>query len=206
MIDDGSGKKIYNITGAEGDSVSATMTGADPLAIDTEAFEYIFPNDQSDQDGDGIPDSADNCPAVANPGQEDSDGDGAGDACDPIVIDDQDSDGWADSVDNCPAVANPGQEDSDGDGIGDACDSGNEGTGVTKTGNGGLLFHVAPGATNAIVHYQVNNQAQQNVVMSLVNGRFQLEINGLQSGDQVSYFFTIFNPLAMDTSPEVLIY
>jgi hypothetical protein len=36
-----------------------------------------------DADGDGIGDATDNCPNVANPGQEDSDGDGIGDACDP---------------------------------------------------------------------------------------------------------------------------
>jgi parallel beta helix pectate lyase-like protein/thrombospondin type 3 repeat protein len=57
-----------------------------------------------DRDGDGLPDVADNCPLVANPGQEDQDGDGRGDPCD-----------------NCPTVPNPDQADSDQDGIGDAC-------------------------------------------------------------------------------------
>jgi hypothetical protein len=59
-----------------------------------------------DSDGDGIPDTEDNCPTVSNPNQEDADGDGQGDACD-----------------NCPAIANPDQADGDGDGIGDACAS-----------------------------------------------------------------------------------
>lgn len=57
-----------------------------------------------DQDGDGIDDATDNCPAHANPDQHDEDGDAIGDVCDP-----------------CPHVAGTAA-DSDGDGVGDACD------------------------------------------------------------------------------------
>lgn len=37
----------------------------------------------NDQDGDGVDDPLDNCPAVPNPHQSDSDGNGIGDKCDP---------------------------------------------------------------------------------------------------------------------------
>ena len=42
----------------------------------------------ADQDGDGIPDSTDNCPTVSNPGQLDANGNGIGDACEsaPTVV------------------------------------------------------------------------------------------------------------------------
>ena len=79
-----------------------------------------------DGDGDGVPDSTDNCVDDVNPGQEDSDGDSYGDACDLCVDlqDDQsdgDGDGYGDACDVCPAESDPNQLDSDGDGYGDAC-------------------------------------------------------------------------------------
>jgi hypothetical protein len=58
-----------------------------------------------DQDGDGVPDSSDNCPNVSNPLQRDHDADGLGDICD-----------------NCPHIPNPTQQDNDEDTVGDACD------------------------------------------------------------------------------------
>jgi len=82
-----------------------------------------------DSDGDGVPDSSDNCDNTVNATQTDTDGDGIGDACDspPTVVTppDQDGDGVPDASDNCPTVANADQLNSDAafDGLGDACDS-----------------------------------------------------------------------------------
>lgn len=47
------------------------------------ARTFSVPLANPDTDGDGVPDSIDNCPTVANPDQRDTDGDGIGDACDP---------------------------------------------------------------------------------------------------------------------------
>jgi hypothetical protein len=73
---------------------------------------------ESDNDGDFVPDSSDNCPNTVNGSQGDVDGDGTGDACD----DDIDGDGLNNDKDNCDYKANGDQKDSDGDGIGDVCD------------------------------------------------------------------------------------
>jgi len=74
-----------------------------------------------DSDGDGVRDPSDNCPDVANPGQQDSDGDGLGDACNP----DADGDGYTvgdgDCADN-DAYRHPGAADDKPNGIDDDCD------------------------------------------------------------------------------------
>ncbi len=85
-----------------------------------------------DDDGDGVPDSADLCGGVYDPAQWDEDGDGIGDFCDecPLVEgpctpgeSDIDGDGVLDADDNCVYDGNADQADGDGDLIGDACDA-----------------------------------------------------------------------------------
>lgn len=51
----------------------------------TVAVRDIPTDGETDTDGDGVSDSEDNCPDVANPDQADSDGNGIGDACDDIT-------------------------------------------------------------------------------------------------------------------------
>lgn len=85
--------------------------------------ESIVQQQIIDSDNDGIENSLDNCPQVANSNQADSDNDGIGDACDSF--NDFDNDGIEDSVDNCPQNPNPNQEDTNNDGVGDACDVAN---------------------------------------------------------------------------------
>lgn len=95
-----------------------------------------------DADGDGVPDSTDNCPAVSNTSQADMDSNGIGNACDDI-----DHDTVMDASDNCPTVPNLSQADTDSDGTGDACESvpvtppsgggGGGGGGSPSSGGGG---------------------------------------------------------------------
>jgi len=59
-----------------------------PVNADVTTCTAVNPNDR---DGDGIINAIDNCPEIANPGQEDGDGDMHGDVCDA-----------------CPTISNPG--------------------------------------------------------------------------------------------------
>lgn len=104
------------VIGASGDEANGSDSGS----------AYVFAQGGGDSDGDGVPDSSDNCPSTANSDQIDTDGDGQGDACDA----DDDNDNVPDAEDNCPLTSNPEQADFDGDGVGDACDPDVDGDGV----------------------------------------------------------------------------
>jgi len=66
------GNKLFRITVNGVETLVGSLVASKGLAI----LQVI------DSDGDGVPDSSDNCPFIANPGQEDFDNDGKGDVCD----------------------------------------------------------------------------------------------------------------------------
>jgi uncharacterized protein YjiK len=100
-----------------------------------------------DTDGDGIPDSSDNCPNAANATQDDNDGDGQGDVCD---IDD-DNDGLPDDIEdiNGNGVVDPGETDpldfdTDDDGLTDGFEINISGTDPNST----TTLNLIPGDMN----------------------------------------------------------
>jgi hypothetical protein len=100
LIASGLAPGTYTLTCNAIDSTSQSGSAAITITV-----SGSFTAPPLDSDGDGIPDSIDNCPTTFNPTQADSDGDGVGDACD-----------------NCPVTFSLNQADRDLDGIGDACD------------------------------------------------------------------------------------
>ncbi len=134
---------------AGGPDVDDASLGADGAASDA----AITP---TDTDGDGVPNTSDNCPADFNAAQYDEDADGVGDLCD-----------------NCPQTDNPDQEDvletqntETADGVGDACDPRPNRAGDTQVLF--LGFHEAAeiadfGAGGSNDFKVVNDQLQQRV-------------------------------------------
>jgi imidazolonepropionase-like amidohydrolase len=66
----------------------------EPTCVPYRPMEYMGMPTANDKDGDGVPDSMDDCPSIFNParpfdvnGQADADGDMIGDACDPCPLD-----------------------------------------------------------------------------------------------------------------------
>jgi hypothetical protein len=99
--------KLENVTDNTGDSLYTLWQNngkSMPELIDSDTAT-VTPND--DSDGDGVPDSLDNCPAVQNPSQTDDDDDGFGAACD------------CDDTDSLIHPNTTWYVDDDGDGYGD---------------------------------------------------------------------------------------
>jgi hypothetical protein len=85
----------------------------------------------TDSDGDGVPDSNDNCQTVSNPNQENFDGDSQGDACD---IDD-DNDGLVDTSEPGLGSCTSGQ----GGRLDPDCDNDNVSDGTNDPDSGGPI-------------------------------------------------------------------
>ena len=147
----------------------------------------VVTNACTDQDGDGVPDSTDNCISTYNPDQLNHDTDSMGDACDT----DDDNDGLLDTnepaacqfiqdcdgdlvsdgsinppgpiiagPDNCIQVPNANQANADGDAFGDACDSDDDNDTVPDASDNCPL--VANGPAQAGVPY-VGNQTDTDL-------------------------------------------
>ena len=103
----------FQFTGA--DAVSTPGPNLVAMAFNTVGTHSGTVTLAPDGDTDGVPDAIDNCPLVANPGQEDVDGDGIGDACDNCTL--------VANGSNFPAGDPRIQRDTDGDGFGNICDA-----------------------------------------------------------------------------------
>ncbi len=160
-----------------------SQDGLSPVAVNVVINPQLLASD--DSDGDGVPDSSDNCPFVVNASQDDADNNGSGDVCDVPKIVDPDLDGIG-ALDNCPDIRNASQLDTDNDGIGDLCDNEDNSAETPVTvdptnpptdGNNGVItsFIAAPAITMidkpVVFSWQITSTVADNATCLLdVNG------------------------------------
>ncbi len=125
-----------------------------------------------DTDGDGVPDSSDNCPADSNPLQEDNDGDGEGDACDT----DDDNDTLSDADEINVYGTDPLRADTDGDGFDDPVE--------IAAGSDPLDAGVIPGSASG----DINGDGSVDVIdvllaWRILSGSLAPDTNQLLRGD-----------------------
>jgi len=155
--------------GAGSNPIDAPMPPIDAVVTPPDSPSYDAT--PTDLDGDGIPNTADNCPTTPNPQQENEDSDAFGDACDP-----------------CPPIADDAPPDSDSDGVADACDPR-----PTQGGDTIVLFegfHAAlPGGWNQSGTWTIASDAAST---DATGGRATLTIAGATTGHvSVSTAFTL---------------
>ena len=117
-------------------------SGTEPNLLSLPLAFRVDGTSTTDGDGDGVPDSIDNCPTVSNSNQADADGDGVGDACDNCVNEANPRVSVGGKIDVAAFLAaNPwatltgGQRDDDHDGYGNKCDAKFPGTAGSAVGN-----------------------------------------------------------------------
>lgn len=132
--DDGDGmpdsfEETYNppldplVDDASGDADSDGYTNLEEFGLGTSPT--VANQSGIDNDSDTVPDFQDNCPTIANAGQENQDGDSLGDVCD----DDIDGDGIANGSD--AFLTDPDESsDNDNDGTGDNADTDDDNDGM----------------------------------------------------------------------------
>ncbi|MBP9828379.1 PKD domain-containing protein [Patescibacteria group bacterium] len=111
VVADGVGDEVFiDFTVPDGPfNIRAVVQGVSPQDSDltnNEATTALF-YPVTDSDGDGVDDSDDSCPSVANVNQQDSDGDGMGDACDT----DDDNDGIRDEDEGRQSTSSGSSDD-----------------------------------------------------------------------------------------------
>lgn len=76
----------YSVSISGGTAVVGAYHDDGPAGGDQGSACVFCLGQEEDNDGDGVPDGCDNCPAVPNMEQTDTDGDGVGDTCEQLPV------------------------------------------------------------------------------------------------------------------------
>ncbi|WDD97047.1 di-heme oxidoredictase family protein [Thalassomonas actiniarum] len=115
---------------------------------------------------------------------------------------DSDGDGVPDSSDLCPGTPAGTQVDNSGCPAIEPEPTPDDDFGITQPSTSSVSFYVNT-SDWAIVHYKVNNGAQQNVTMVAAGSQKTYTVAGLNPGDSIDYWFTYNTPTgAIDTPPQ----